>query len=324
MIVAKAPFRLPLGGGGTDLPQYYSRFGAHLITSSIDKYMYVFINKPSIPDKFRLHYSQIETTDDVSAIKHDIIREALIYYNITHPIEITSMADIGAGTGMGSSSAFTVALLAGLNTFYGLGLSVSQIAHDACVVEIEKVGSPIGKQDQYASAVGGINRMTIDRDGRVEMQDLGMTVGGVSKLQDGLLMFYTSIQRDANVILKEEGDKVDKGAGELKLISDIGYEIGESLIRGDVDSFGELLNLHWETKRGISNKMSSSDIDRWYDLAMNNGAIGGKIMGAGGGGLMLFCAKEGYYDVLKDRMSAEGLINIDFTFEYNGVTTKEL
>jgi D-glycero-alpha-D-manno-heptose-7-phosphate kinase len=321
LIISKAPFRLPLGGGGTDLPSYYRQFGGQLITSSINKYMYVFINEPPIPDKIKLHYSQLETVTDVSKIKHNIIRESLKLFGINRPIEITSMADFGAGTGMGSSSAFTVALLAGLHELKGESPIAEFIAEEACKVEMELVGSPIGKQDQYASALGGINELIIDKNGVVTVNILNLDKSLIAELENRFIMFYTGITRDANKILYEEGHKITDNdiLDVMHEIKEIGIYINKGLIGGNIDYIGEMLHFHWKTKMLITSKMSSYQIDEWYDLAINNGAIGGKVMGAGGGGLFLFCAEDGRQDALKLTMENAGLKYIDFKFEFDGV-----
>jgi D-glycero-alpha-D-manno-heptose-7-phosphate kinase len=318
MIITKVPLRLSIGGGGTDLPSYYKQFGGHLITSSIDKYMYVLINEPSIPDKIRLHYSQIENVDKVDDIKHDIIRESLKLYGIDRPIEVTSMADMAAGTGMGSSSAFTVALLAGLNAFTGRFMSAIELAETACTVEMELVGNPIGKQDQYASALGGFNELSITKGGNVSAKRLELDGFTISCLWSRLLLFYTGVTHDANVILKEEGEKIQSNPSALKEIGQIGGEIKDTLLDGNVDYFGELLHRHWMIKKEILGGMSSPLINQWYDTAIINGAIGGKLIGAGGGGLMLFCSRENKQRALKQALEASGLKYIDFNFEFEG------
>lgn len=321
MIIARAPFRLPLGGGGTDLPVYYKQFGGRLITSSINKFMYVLINEAPIPDKIKLHYSQIEVVDNTNDIKHNIIRETLKMFEINRPIEITSMADFSAGTGMGSSSAFTVALIAGLAVLEKQKLGAKEIAELACGVEMKLVGSPIGKQDQYASAVGGINEMLIGMDGFVEISALLMTPYDIAELENRLMIFYTGAIRDANEILAEQGTKITEDASQMHKIKQIGIDIRKALLMGDIDRLGNLFHAHWETKRGISSKMSSKGMDYAYDVATRHGALGGKIMGAGGGGLMLLCHKEGYKRELYDVMIDFGYTNIPFRFDFEGVKT---
>jgi len=321
MISVKVPFRLPLGGGSTDLPSYYSQFGCQLITASINKYMLVHINEPETATKIKLYYAFTEVVNDVSEIKHDIIRESLKLKGINRPIEIGSMADIEAGTGMGSSSAFTVGLLAGLNAMERKFLSPLQLAEEACRVEIDMVGKPIGKQDQYATALGGINEMIIDKSGNVTINPIKLSSDTLFDLESRLLMFYTNVSRDANIILGEQSSKAKDNPFVIEAmheIKEIGVEIKESLLKGDIDTFGDLLNAHWQNKKCISKNMSSSQIDRYYKLALRKGALGGKIMGAGGGGLLLFCCREGERKKLKNALINAGLRYMDFRFEFEG------
>jgi D-glycero-alpha-D-manno-heptose-7-phosphate kinase len=322
MIIIRAPFRLPIGGGGTDLPAYYKQFGGQLITASINRYMFVNINEPATSDKIKLYYKFSEQVNDVSEIKHDIIRESLKLHNINRPIEIGSMADIEAGTGMGSSSVFTVALLVGLNTLERKFISPKDLAEEACMVEINLVGKPIGKQDQYASCFGGINELIIDKTGTVTVNPLKPDREVIFELENRLLMFYTNVTRDANEILSEQSEKVVDQLEVIEAmheIKEIGWDIKKALLSGDIDKFGKCLHDHWIVKKTISDKMSSTEIDHWYQLALQNGALGGKIMGAGGGGLLLFCVKQGGRKQLKDTMQRFGLKYMDFRFEFEGV-----
>jgi D-glycero-alpha-D-manno-heptose-7-phosphate kinase len=318
MIIAKAPFRLPIAGGGTDLPAYREQYGAQLITASIDKYMYVFINEPPIPEKIRLHYSHIEEVDRVEDIQHGIIREALKLHRIYRPIEITSMADLAAGTGMGSSSAFTVALLAAIAEHEGKTYDKIGIAEDACKIEINILRAPIGKQDQYASALGGINELTINKNNEVTATPLEILPNTLMALENRLQMYYTGVQRDANAVLKEEGLRIQSNSTPLRWIHQIGKSIKVALQHGDIDSFGDLLNEHWKAKRSIMESLSTTHIDDLYVRALKNGAIGGKVMGAGGGGFLLLCAKGGYEEALRREMSKE-LVPVEFKFEFDGV-----
>lgn len=319
MIVTRAPFRLPLGGGGTDLPAYYKQYGGSLITATINKYVYVFINRPPIADKIKLHYSQIEDVDDVGSIKHGIIRECLNILSIKDKIEITSMADFGAGTGMGSSSAFTVALLSGLCNEYDIKITKRELANLACTVEIDILGNPIGKQDQFASAYGGIRELAIDKTGIVTVNDMVLSSKTIYGLSKRLLMFYTNIQRSANEILAKEGKKTEKDPSLLKEIHEIGLKIKVALQNDDIDNFGRLMDSHWNVKRQITDKMSTNKIDECYEMGKENGALGGKVMGAGGGGLLLFCVKEGTENKITESMKEQGFNRIGFGFEFNGV-----
>jgi D-glycero-alpha-D-manno-heptose-7-phosphate kinase len=323
MIIVRVPFRLPLGGGGSDLPAYYKKYEGSLITSTINKYMYVSINEPIASDKIKLYYKYTEIRDvkDIDKIEHNIIRECLLLHNIQKPIEIGSMADIEAQTGMGSSSVFTVGLLAGLNILKRKFLSQHEIAEEACYVEIDLVGKPIGKQDQYAAAYGGINKLFIDKRGNVTVSPIHLSQDTIFELENRLLMFYTGISRDANEVLADQGKKIeDKSSIDyMHTIKQIGIEIEHTLMKGNVTEFGRLLNHHWTIKKEVSTKMTNSKINDLYTLAQSSGAIGGKIMGAGGGGFFLLCAKEGQRQKLKTTMEKSGLKYMDFRFEFEGV-----
>jgi D-glycero-alpha-D-manno-heptose-7-phosphate kinase len=372
MIVVRSPFRLPLGGGGTDLPSYYKEYEGFLITAAINKYMYININEPAIINKIKINYSKTEIVgiDEIDDIQHDIVRESLKHLKIKRPIEVHSMADLSAGTGMGSSSAYTVGLLKGFNAMLRRFIPIQELAEEACKVEIDLIGKPIGKQDQYATAFGGIIQMEIDKSGRVVVTPLNIHHETINELENRLMMFYTSIERDANEILAEQGTKIaeslerraeSKGEGErykeqgerpkprdyedakmgersevqgamshepratslsavdaMHKIKEIGYEVKKTLIEGDVTRFGELLHEHWMTKKSVTEKMSSSDIDDWYNLAMDNGALGGKIMGAGGGGFFVFCVDNGKRKHLRKTLEDAGLHYMDFKFDWEG------
>lgn len=327
MIITRTPFRIPIGGGGTDLPSYYHKYEGALITAAINKYMYININEPAVTNTIKLNYSRTEEVNvaDLNNIKHDIVRETLKYLKIERPLEISSMADLSAGTGMGSSSSYTVGLLNGLNQMLKRHIPISDLAEEACKIEIELIGKPIGKQDQYAAAIGGILEMNIDRLGKVTYAPLMLNQEVIYELENRLMMFYTGIQRDANTILQEQSDKAkvdeSKVVNAMHEIKNIGQKIKKNLLSGDVDNVGRLMNDHWNIKKGISNNMSSTEIDDWYDLGMKSGAIGGKIMGAGGGGFMLFCVSNGNRKKLRSTMEEAGLKFMDFRFDFEGVKT---
>lgn len=322
MIVVRTPFRIPIGGGGTDLPAYYTKYGAYLVTGAINKYMYININVAASVKKIKINYSEVEIVDDVKEIKHDIVRETLSHLNFNSKIEISSMADASAGTGLGSSSAYTVGLLNGMNALLHRHLSKLELAEEACEIEINKLSKPIGKQDQYASALGGIFSMRISKEGKVDVKQLCINKDILKDLEYRLLMFYTNIQRDANEILGEQTMKAknDEEAiiESMHLIKDIGQKIELSLQEGDLDTYGTLIHEHWLAKKKISNKMSSTMIDSWYDLAMKNGALGGKIMGAGGGGFFLFCVRNDQRRNLINTLENAGLNYMDMTFDFDG------
>ena len=327
MIITRTPFRIPLGGGGTDLPSYYSNHGGALITAAINKYMYININEPAVGNTIRINYSRTEEVhlSNVIDIKHEIVRETLKYLDICRPLEISSMADLSAGTGMGSSSSYTVGLLKGLNQILRRHISLKDLAEEACKIEIQFIGKPIGKQDQYAATYGGIMRMDIDHSGLVKCLPLELDQEVIYEMENRILMFYTGIQRDANIILQEQSDnaKVSKSAASeaMHKIKEIGFDIEKNMVSGNLDNVGKLIHSHWTTKKSISTKMSDPNIDSWYELGMKNGALGGKIMGAGGGGFMLFFVKNNGRKKLRRAIEAAGLKYMDFRFDFEGVKT---
>jgi D-glycero-alpha-D-manno-heptose-7-phosphate kinase len=333
MITVRIPFRLPLGGGGTDLTTYYKKFGGFLITSAINKYMYININQPALINKIRINYSRVEVVDlgCFEEIQHGIVREALRYLDVKCPLEISSMADLSSGTGLGSSSSYTVGLLKALNTLLRRFIPLNELAEEACKVEIELLGKPIGKQDQYAATFGGIIQLEIDKLGNVNVTPLNLDHEIIYELENRLMMFYTKIERDANEILGEQSRKIVASVERREIsssvveamhrIKEIGYEVKETLVKGDVCRFGKLLNEHWLVKKCVSDKMSNSKIDSWYDLALANGALGGKVMGAGGGGFLLFCVGNGKRKHLRKTLEDAGLKYMDFKFDWEGVKT---
>ncbi len=320
----RTPFRLPIGGGGTDLPSYYRKYEGFLVTAAINKYMFINLNLPALVNKIKINYSQVEIVDvdRIHTIRHNIVRETLRYLNIEQPIEIGSMADLSAGTGMGSSSSYTVGLLKALNQMKRRYISVQELAEEACKIEIELVGSPIGKQDQYAAAFGGIISLEIDKLGNVVVKPLKIDHETVYELEHRLMMFYTNIERNANEILAEQSKKatIDESTAirSMHRIKEIGHEIKSALENDNVTMFGKLLHEHWLEKKRISTKISNRSIDRWYDKAMQNGALGGKLMGAGGGGFLLLCSDYGKRKHLRKLMEAEGLRYMDFQFDWEG------
>jgi len=324
MIIVRTPFRLPLGGGGTDLPAYYQKYGGFLITAAINKYMFLSINQPALTRCMRLAYSKVENIEigDYDAIQHDVVRETFRHFQINCPIEITSVADIGAGTGMGSSSSYTVGLLNGLNAMMRRHLPVQDLAEEACLVEMQLARKPVGKQDGYAAAFGGIIAMEISKEGKVGVKRLNIHEETIRELESRLLMFYTGIQRDASEILAEQGQKVqiseEAASQAMHRIKEIGRASKAALEDGDISALGELMNEHWLTKKRISTRMSNSEIDRWYEAGMANGALGGKVMGAGGGGFLLFCAAPGQRRTLRKALETEGLQYMDFRFDWDG------
>jgi D-glycero-alpha-D-manno-heptose-7-phosphate kinase len=286
--------------------------------------MYINVNVPALVDKIKIAYTKVEivAVNQIDKIQHGIVREALRFLKVSGPLEISSMADLSAGTGMGSSSAYTVGLLRALNALNRRFISLHDLAEEACKIEIELLGNPIGKQDQYAAAFGGIITLEIDRLGNVTVTPLKINQETVYELENRLMMFYTNIQRDANEILAEQSQKArtdDKAAIDaMHRIKEIGREIKHTLEIDNVTEFGRLMHQHWLEKKRISQKMSSGRIDAWYEKAMHSGALGGKLMGAGGGGFFVFCTENGARKKLRAAMEAEGLRYMNFRFDWEG------
>ena len=290
MIITRAPLRIPLGGGGTDLHSYYSQREGALISAALNKFIYVNVNGRFEPS-FRLSYSKTEIVDSIDGIQHPIVREALRFVGIKDWLEITTIADIPANTGMGSSSSFTVALLLALHTFNRSFVARQELAEQAYHIEHDILGEPVGKQDQYLAAFGGIATLDISRVGNVRVGSITLSEQDLSELESNLLLFYTGIRRSASEVLKDQDTATRQTASDalanLDAIKDIGIEICAGLQQGEIRRLGEMMDVHWQTKKRLSGKISSPEIDRWYDLGITNGAIGGKLMGAGGGGFPL-------------------------------------
>ncbi|MFH0931038.1 MAG: hypothetical protein V1890_03765 [Candidatus Zixiibacteriota bacterium] len=320
MIVTRTPLRIPLGGGGTDLPSYYTQYGGFLISAAIDKYIYVTLNK-RFEKTIRVSYSLTEIVDSVEEIKHPIVREALKLLKIDSGIEITSIADVPSNTGLGTSSAFTVGLLNALHTYKNEKVNAKDLAEEACYIEIELLKEPIGKQDQYLAAFGGIICLDIDRLGTVRVLPLKLSEDALDQLESNTLIFYTGIKRSASEVLGSQSkgaslneNKVIQGMHEIKKI---GLEIKECFEKEDLERFGNLLDLHWQSKKTLSDKMTQERIDQWYEIAKKNGALGGKLMGAGGGGFFMFYCNNGK-NGLRKTMEQENLKEMRFRLEFEG------
>src|SRR5882762_6606326 len=321
MIVTRTPFRLTLGGGGTDLPSFYREHGGFIFAAAIDKYMFLNVNTPIVDDKIRVRYSESEMVDHVDEVKHTLAREALRHIGITNGIEIVSIADIPAGTGLGSSSSYLVGLLNALHALFQDQATPQKLAEEACQIELEVLKKPIGKQDQYMAAFGGLTALDISPDGRVCVTRLELDVDLLESLEHNILMFYTNEMRDATAILKKQDEatraKDRSVVNRLCEIKEIGLEIRDAISKGNLRRFGELLDVHWQSKKRLSEGISNPQIDAWYELAKQNGAIGGKISGAGGGGfLMLYCEEN--KTRLRQAMHAAGLRELKFRFDYEG------
>lgn len=320
MIIVRSPLRISLGGGGTDLPSYYRDHGGFLIAAAIDKYVYVTINRPFV-EGILLKYSEYESVMSVEEVRHRIVREALRMENLSTPqIEITSMADIPAGTGLGSSGSFTTALLKALSAHRKRHLSQEDLAELACELEISRLGEPIGKQDQYIAALGGVTSFRFNEDDSVEAKPVGLSLDTMLALEENLLLFFTGISRSASEILKDQNDRT--GTQDLAMLENLhrNKEIGQLSLRalesGDLREFGSLMHEHWLNKRARSEGISDSRVDYLYSKAIGNGAIGGKVVGAGGGGFLMFLAQD--RDKLRGVMTAEGLEEVRFRFDFEG------
>jgi D-glycero-alpha-D-manno-heptose-7-phosphate kinase len=321
MIITRTPFRVTLGGGGTDLPSFYREHGGFVLAAAIDKYMYLNVNTPIVDDKIRVRYTGSEMVDHVDDVQHTLVREALRHFGISNGIEIVSVADIPAGTGLGSSSSYLVGLLNGLHALLQDQATPQRLAEEACHIELEVLNKPIGKQDQYMAAFGGLAALDISPDGSVCLTRLDLDLDLLESLEHNILMFFTNEMRDATAILKKQDEatrtKDETVVKSLREIKDIGLEISEAISKGNLRRFGELLDVHWKSKKRLSKGISNPQIDAWYELAKQNGAIGGKISGAGGGGfLMLYCEEN--KPRLRDAMRGTGLRELKFRFDFEG------
>lgn len=320
MIIARSPLRISLGGGGTDLPSYYREHEGFLIAAAINKYVYITLHETFVTDLI-IKYSKLERAPRLEDIEHPIIREALrmIIPDQTN-LEITSMADIPAGTGLGSSGSFTTALLKVLHAYKRDLIHPSDLAREACEIEIDKLGEPIGKQDQYIAAYGGITCFRFGKDDRVEAWPLKISEQTHYNLEDNLLLFFTGYSRSASSILKEQNDKSkqsDKAMTEnLHFVKELGYQSRAALEAGNLEEFARLMDVHWQRKKERSGSMSNSKINEWYDFAMKNGALGGKLIGAGGGGFLMFYAEDKMR--LRQAMHTQGLTEVRFRFDFEG------
>jgi D-glycero-alpha-D-manno-heptose-7-phosphate kinase len=320
LIIARSPLRISLGGGGTDLPSYYREHEGFLIAAAIDKYVYVTINRP-FNEGIYLKYSEIEHVKTVDEVSHNIIREALKLENLNTPqVEISSIADLPSGTGLGSSGSFTTALLKALYAYRHRHINPEELAELACAIEIEQLKEPIGKQDQYIASVGGITCFAFHKDNSVTFAPLKISRETFHKLEDNLLLFFTGFSRSASEILKDQHIKSQKNdvdmLNNLHFVKEIGYLSKDALESGNTDKFGELMHQHWEHKKKRSGGMSNQDIDAWYEIALKNGAIGGKVVGAGGGGFLMFMADDAAK--LRSAMTKSGLQEVRFKFDFEG------
>jgi D-glycero-alpha-D-manno-heptose-7-phosphate kinase len=322
MIIVRSPLRITLGGGGTDLPSYYRDHVGMLIAAAIDRYVYITLHQTFQPGLI-VKYSQLEHAERVADINHPIVREALILTGVMDKVEITSMADIPAGTGLGSSGSFTTALLRALHSHKKNIISPHELAEQACHIEIDRLGEPIGKQDQFIAAYGGVTCFRFNKDDTVTVAPAGISSEVLDNLEEGLTMFFTGYTRSASTILKDQDDrskaKESSVIDNLHYVKDLGQRSLKALEAGDLHRFGQLMDEHWQHKKKRSGAMSNPKIDEWYDLAMRSGAAGGKLIGAGGGGFLLFYADDKRR--LRHVMREAGVEEVRFRFDFEGTKT---
>jgi D-glycero-alpha-D-manno-heptose-7-phosphate kinase len=320
MIIARSPLRITLGGGGTDLPSYYREHEGFLVAAAIDKYVYVTVMRPFSPGIY-LKYSQLEHVELADDVQHPIIRETIRMLDFKTPqIEITTLADIPAGTGLGSSGSFTTALLKSLYAHRKRLVHPSELAELACHIEIDRLGEPIGKQDQYIAAYGGLTCFTFKKDDSVVATPLAIGMDTLFDLEDNLLLFFTGYSRSAGSILSDQKTRTQKNDDDmlnnLHFVKELGIRSKNALEQGNAVLFGELMHEHWEHKKRRSGGMSNPQIDEWYELGMRNGAAGGKLVGAGGGGFLMFYASD--RNKLRHAMAKAGLEELRFRFDFEG------
>ena len=320
MIITRSPLRITLGGGGTDLASYYRSHGGFVISAAIDRYVYVNVIRPFTPGIF-LKYSQIEHVDRPEQIRHPIVREVLQMEGDQVPqVEITTLADIPSGTGLGSSGSFSTALIKALRAHRHQLIHPQELAELACQVEIDRLKEPIGKQDQYIAAFGGISCFEFNKDETVTASQLKLSPETMLDLEDNLLLFFTGYSRSAGSILKDQDSRSQKNdeqmMSNLHYVKELGLLSKKVLEAGRADQFGEIMREHWEYKKRRSRGMSNPEIDSWYELGLRNGANGGKLVGAGGGGFLLFYATD--RNRLRRAMRSAGLEEVRFRFDFEG------
>lgn len=320
MIIVRTPFRISFCGGGSDIKEYYSLYGGAVISTSINKYVYLSMHPYFYKSGYLLKYMQHEETESVETIKHRIIREVFKDYGIKG-VDFNSSADIPSGTGLGSSSAFTVGLINLCNIYTGRYMSKAEIAEYACRIEIDRLKEPIGKQDQYAAAFGGLNFITFNQDDTVNVEKIFLNRENFEQLQKNLVMFFTGQTRSASEILLEQKNNLisdEKKSSFLQKMVSLTYDLKNEFMRGNIDSLGEILHTSWMYKKELASGITNDKIDYYYNLALKNGALGGKLLGAGGGGFLLFYVREENKEKLIKAMS--DLYRLDFRFETQGTT----
>lgn len=321
MIVSRAPVRFSLGGGGTDLPSYAREYGGYVVAGAVDKYVFVCAAK-RFYDTIRLAHSKLELAESVDQIEHRISREALRFTRIDRGIELHSCADVPANSGLGGSGAFTVALLNALHAYKREYVPTKQLAEEACHIEIDILQEPIGKQDQYIAAYGGITAFTIEKDGTVHAERVPIGDAVVEDFESRLLVFYSGTERAASAVLSEQGMNIssnkDDAVARMHNLKELGHETHRILVSGALDAYGELLHEHWKLKRRLTSNMTDGTLDEHYEAARKAGALGGKLMGAGAGGFFLFYARHPARRRIHEAMIARGLRPMRFHFDFDG------
>lgn len=325
MLTVRAPLRIPLGGGGTDLPSYYTRYGGFILSAGIDKYVYIHLNDLKVEKFIRVKYARTELVERAEDIEHPLLRETLLHTACQGGIEISAMADFPGRTGMGSSGSFTVALLAALKTHSATSYSRQDLAEEAYFIEANRAAQPAGKHDHYLAAFGGLTCMHIDQHGHVEVEPLKIAPQTKINLLESMLIFFTGIERESFDILDQQQQDTQRGDAQvidsLHQVKRIGYKIKAALEAGNTDYVGDLMDEHWQMKKQRSTQMSNPDIDKWYDQGRSAGALGGKILGAGGGGFLLFYCPVEHQHKVRQAMTSAGLKETTFHFDAEGVKT---
>ncbi len=321
MIITRTPFRMTLGGGGTDLPSYYEKYGGFIFSFALNKYMFITVKRPFADDLIRIKYNISETVEKLSELKHDIARECLFKLNITNSIDVVSLADIPAGSGLGSSSSYTVGLLNALHTMKREYIPLKKLAEEACDIEMYRLKKPIGKQDQYLAAFGGFTVLEISKNGDVEVKRANIDDSTIDGLNRNLLSFYTGVQRKNVGILARQSKSTEKNEKQvvesLHYIKESGYKILDLVESGNITELGHMFDEHWKYKKRLAKGITNPHFDKIYETAKKNGALGGKITGAGGGGFFLFYCEENQHK-LRKAMKDAGLKEMRFDFDYEG------
>jgi D-glycero-alpha-D-manno-heptose-7-phosphate kinase len=322
MIMARAPLRISLGGGGTDLPSYSSRHGGFIVSAAIDKYVYIYVNRPAADNLLRIKYSRYEQVSSADEVQHDLVRPALKLLNIEGSLEIASMADVPDGTGLGSSGSYLVAVLTALFELKKEKVSTPTLAELAAHIEMDLAQHPVGKHDHYLAAFGDFTCLEIDPSGRVLVRTVDLPVTTREELRSNILLFYTGMIRPSRDVLGDQQRDTERGEAavvdSLHRTKELGHRIMAALEGGDPDRFGLLLHEHWENKKRRSGKISHPAIDRWYEIARANGALGGKVIGAGGGGFLMLYSTGATKAAVRRGLTAEGLREMPFGFDYEG------